>query len=765
MSMCGFVYCEERYEARMAQLQEDALAALEEADVEGDVEKFEAALGYNLTAQEQAVAKRAAQIAAQEAAEEQAAAHVESVIKLSASAPATADLEDTAHEAEAALAVSDDEALPTNADSDVVSPHAKRIKIAKSPVVPRSPEALRDALEEAQPVVMMEIDDESPVVLQTRMQEQVQISKDKIQAAQESGGDAAGLEVKQEEVARFNDAMPTPQTWQQQPAAELDITNDSAVPSSMVDLTIKPVTKPQPAPKPKPAPKQPEMTIAEMESLYMQVRKKKLQWTPDEEGFYMVLVFDASKPIKIDGTVPQGSGKTCQHSLGARHPTAMLKWVGPDGEYAADMPSSKLMCPCVFHNLPMDQLVSMQSISRDYVPSKKDLAQVPYLDTKIVKFDKPRNRAPFDWLCVDTKATTTVSLPVRMWDCDYFIEIGAPILGSYPLAFKEYCVKKDQQLIEMQNKLIIMGDNFSYLNELNLLMPTPVEALQNWSQHSEATIEEVVGRQAAIDIVDEEEAPHIKGKKKAAKDVKVPRRVYDDVVRNLPPKRKLVAQIGSLLMGKAFELPMVPLNIGIEDPKNKQHAPPVTGKRVGRQPGQMQRVAAPPTARATRASAPPPAPPPPPKPTKGNKGINTANNAAANTVTGGQPVPRASHPMPPHLEHLLPDLKSTAGAPSPHGSQSQNSDGSSLQSAAITEFKSQLCKITKSQDEVAVELKALRSENKELSTELLKVRNELAAKDAALSEVRKAKEEQIVMHQQWTAMCSSMLGTIEAIKK
>jgi regulator of replication initiation timing len=63
------------------------------------------------------------------------------------------------------------------------------------------------------------------------------------------------------------------------------------------------------------------------------------------------------------------------------------------------------------------------------------------------------------------------------------------------------------------------------------------------------------------------------------------------------------------------------------------------------------------------------------------------------------------------------------------------------------------------------ELAALRAENKKLLEELQTVKCDLASKNAAIKEVRQSKEEQARMHQQWTSMCTSMLGTIENIKK
>ena len=619
--MQGMIYPrDDRYKARLEKFQAEAKAALEEQKTESEIQEHTQSLGYNLTPYEVAVVERANKIAAVERAEEERRATFEKQIAAIASAGPFDE-----KEGEDDVNVSGDEGS-THSDSanghhsTHSTPAKKRFKPHQSPV-PRSPEALREAMEldDDPPAPMMDVNAElrpddllpdvfPPQVANTHfgssscyLQEEVETSKQRVFVAGFMHGDTRGLEVKREEMDRLSSLQPAPQPVDNAAASP---------PQPPVNVTPKVVAVPQPKPKPKPTKQVPAMSKEEMQTLYMQVRRKPLQWKPDEDGHFQVVVFNEPKPIKIDGTVPKGSGKTCQHSLGVRHPTAVLKWMMQDGDEVIEVPGvpqEKLHTPQVFHNLPMDQLVSIQSLSRDYVPSKKSFAVAPYLDSKIVKFDKPRNRAPFEWIIVETKATSTVTVPVRAWDCDYYLDIGAKLRGAYPEAFVEYCLVMDEQLIGVQNKSIASGDNFFYLNELKLLNPTPVDALLTWEQHSASTIEDVIGRQAAKEIVDEEEAPHCKGKKNP-KTVKVPRRVYDDVVRCLPPKRKLVAEMGSLLLGKTFELPMVPLNIGIEEPKNKPAASE-TQKKVGRQPGELKRAAPPTSTRATRGSAPPPPPP------------------------------------------------------------------------------------------------------------------------------------------------------------
>ena len=136
-------------------------------------------------------------------------------------------------------------------------------------------------------------------------------------------------------------------------------------------------------------------------------------------------------------------------------------------------------------------------------------------------------------------------------------------------------------------------------------------------------------------------------------------------------------------------------------------------------------------------------------------------------------MPQNSHQLPPHLQNLSPP--GFQGYQSSNSPSSLNSD-SSLHSAAVTELSAKLNKIMeKIQDqptdtsarELATmeELAALRTENKKLLEELQTVKCDLASKNAAIKEVRQSKEEQARMHQQWTSMCTSMLGTIENIKR
>ena len=335
--------------------------------------------------------------------------------------------------------------------------------------------------------------------------------------------------------------------------------------------------------------------------------------------------------------------------------------------------------------------------------------------------------------------------------------------GSYPDAFKEFVKDKDRQLMGLQNRLIATSDNLSFLNELNLLSPTPLDALRYWSSHSGAMLAEVVGRQAAVEILDEEESPHVKGKK-SSKDTLVSQQIYDEVIRAMGPKKKLVAGMGSILMGKNFELPLIPLNLKVDKKKTADMAAEAK-KPQGRQRGPMAKPAAVETGRVSTRGQKVPKPPAPPawsQPAKANKSNNTSANGAAKTVQGGSTLPSNSHVVPEHLQHLQ-QFRSPASSRS-------GVSADSLSSHAITELGksvaeavgSKLDQLSSQQTEAsAAEIAKLQTENEKLREALQKVTCELAAKDATLTEVRRNKEEQSQMHSQWTAMCNSMLGTIE----
>ena len=750
----------DRYKAIIEAFQAESDAAQEGVAIQEEIDIAQHKLGFGLTPQERAVADKAAAIAKMEQESDEAVSTAQHLADALAAAPSSDEV------------APESEHLPTMSDDDTPSsPNAKRFKPYESPSKPRSPQALKEALEEAkgETVTMMDIDTtlkdndmlpSAPVSEAAApadsniIQVEVQLAKAAISKAAKDGGAAAGLQMKKEEVARVEKL---------QPPAFKDVDSDSFTPYVPPDILNAQVNESRPGPK-----SQPAMSKEEMQMLYTQVRHVKLKWKPDEDGHYRVLEMQDDKPAKLDATVAKGAGKSCQGALGSKHPLGVLRlcYTGHDDQvyYVEDVEPMILRTPLVFHNKHMNQLVSMQSLSRDFVPSKKAFSVNTYIDSKMVKFAAPRNRAPFEWLSIDTKATLTVTVPVRMWDCDYLIDVLGPLDGQYPKQFVEYVADRDNQLMELQNRLIASGDNFSFLQEANMLQPTPCAAFARWNEHNKETLEEVVTRQAALDILNEEERPHMKGRKKEQIVSKV---IFDEILRALPPKRKLVVNMGSILFGRTIELPLVPPTLQCDD----KPPPKEPEKRAqGRQPGPMSQVPVTSTNRKTRAQAapkvtPPPPPVPPPLPTprvpkggfKKQTTKNTPANGAAGAVAGGAPLPWNSHPVPDHLAHLVGD--------SP-GGRSRSSD-SSLQSAAITELGNKLeTKLgsmldSKFQNMTLPELEKLRSENAKLLAELYEVKLQLASSSATVKALETAKSEQQQMHQQWTTMCNSMLGTIE----
>ena len=53
-------------------------------------------------------------------------------------------------------------------------------------------------------------------------------------------------------------------------------------------------------PKPTPATKQPSVSKDEMQALCLKVRRKKLQWHPDEDGHFQVVQFNEANSIIQD---------------------------------------------------------------------------------------------------------------------------------------------------------------------------------------------------------------------------------------------------------------------------------------------------------------------------------------------------------------------------------------------------------------------------------------------------------------------------------
>ena len=398
MSLLGYTWPPiDTYKERLEMFQNEALRAQEVLSNERQVEATAESLGYGMTAYERAVHDRAQEIAAAERRELETSSTEQRAAEVAAAAPSAEDMDDSVE----AVNVSDDEGKST--------PHAKRQKSYTSPMKVRSPLALEEAILESNGEVqrMMDIESELPqdtilhsspeaddLNLKPSLPEEIQASKDRIFIADFMQGGPAGVEVKKEEIDRLQGLDPQPKVWK-------------SVPQGTVDLTTPQPESVATAPKPKPK-AQPEMTREEMEMLYLTVRRKQLLWKADEDGHFHILEMDDDKPPRLDATVPKGTGKSCQGALGVKHASGVLKLCARvDGElqYVDGADGIPLFAPCVFHNSKMDSLVSMQSLSRDYVPSKKDFSVTAYVDSKVVKFDKARNRAPKEWLACDTKAT------------------------------------------------------------------------------------------------------------------------------------------------------------------------------------------------------------------------------------------------------------------------------------------------------------------------------------------------------------------------
>jgi len=140
-----------------------------------------------------------------------------------------------------------------------------------------------------------------------------------------------------------------------------------------------------------------------------------------------------------------------------------------------------LKCPDLVYHGALDQLLSIQTFGKDYLPSKNEMAHTLYSDSKRVKFHPPRNRAPMEWSTTDTKTTTNTSIPVRMWDLTKYCLIGQPLEGPYPKQFKDYCAEKGQELIELHNRLLAQSTSFEYMleNHADSWLPKPLDAVTN----------------------------------------------------------------------------------------------------------------------------------------------------------------------------------------------------------------------------------------------------------------------------------------------
>ena len=769
MSVLGFTWPPiEFLDSLTERWNADEEEALEEREALHDMDYLQASLGIGLTPQERVIQERAAKVAAQEAAENAEREQADALAQHAATRCEPASSQE--------------------GEVDSPSPAHKRHKPATtSPAkqnIPRSPEALREAVvDEAAVGQMMDLDADVTLLPHVGVQEraaEVEVSKAVIAQAAAENGDIAAARVKAEEVARHKQLTAQVNIGTEGGGDEINLEEPTPTP---------PVVSSQPAPLqniPRPQ-AQPEMSRLELEILYKTSRFKPLYWhhQPDEEGWFLTMEVINTKPIRLDATVQKGTGKGCAHSLGARWSQVFLRWCYTDAEGQIQyclkddqtlLDPIILKCPDLVYHGALDQLLSIQTFGKDYLPSKNEMAHTLYSDSKRVKFHPPRNRAPMEWSTTDTKTTTNTSIPVRMWDLTKYCLIGQPLEGPYPKQFKEYCAEKDQELIELQNRLLAQSTSFEYMleNHADLWLPKPLDAVTNWVAMEESTIHEIVARWSAVDIVNDEEEPHLKGKKKG--DLSVTKVVYDAVVKALPPKRKLVAAMGSLLTSKAFELPMVPLNITKKAEPKVIVKPPAPSDPVvqpsretrGRKPAKVTPPAPPPPpATRNRGAGPKPkAQPPQEEPPKSKATKNTAANSRNNCPPlGGQPTRQDE--MPEHLKHFntqQPNASNTTNSTSPQHSHPGSSVSalSSQDSEAITELNQQLKEMS---SKLGAEMEMLRKQNDELRMALAKEKCENAEKGARIEEIRNNAAEKDRMYQQWNNMCANMLGTIESIKK
>jgi hypothetical protein len=539
--------------------------------------------------------------------------------------------------------------------------------------------------------------------------------------------------------------------------------------------------------------KQPQMTVAEMQVLYIKCRQVKLQWEPDEEGCYLVPEVDSVDVIKMDSVVPHGTGKNCGSSLGAKYTQCHLRWCMLDdmGEeiYVPDMDPIVIRAPDILRQSKLNQLLSHQTTSHDFIPSVPQMAHTLYEDCKIVKFDKLGHQKPFAWSIVDTVASASKTTPVVLRDCEFLTKIGGALHGPYPDTFKEYVIKMDEKLMELANKALLVNEAYAWMREHHpeMFLPKPVEQLRLWSHaNDEDKIIEVCGENASHDIVYEECCPHMKGKRLGDRGVpvEVSKQQYDEVIKALPARRRLVQKMGCVLFEKeTFDLPVTPVDKFI---KKSEKPPPPSAKakaaasqkpKAGRPQGggQAKKVAE--SARSTRSAvatkkpAPPPfvpPPPPPPPPPLSNASMssknstrNTSQNAAAGTVPGGSPLPPFSH-----VSHDDPSQNLTSPGSNMSGSLT------SAQSAAMTErFDRQDAKLEKLTEKLEnrrtaeyADMMQVKSENMKLREQLALANCNLAAKTATITALERQAETTKTMQQQWTTMCNSMLGTIEVLQ-
>ena len=779
----------ERFKDQIEELLKDYWEGQQDKDSVAAHNQLASTLGQGLTPAEEAMIERAATIAREAKKEE---------VKVNTEAPAKAGVDDPPGT----------HCSASSSNADAQSPEAKRVKGMLPPDspsnqnIPRSPVAISHVLEslsECDTVPMSSTDNTEDVMILEDVSApaatptDVTTSKAKVMHAAEVGGDAASLAVKVEEVEKhekgYSAGVETswPKTKEAGPSSA----------SKALEVEEAKAAKDQDdAEKKEKKPARKLMSSVEMQQLYLTVRRRTLQWVPnseDEEGMqsYMVAEVDNEDVVRLDSVVTKGTGKSCGASLGARYSSVHLRWVmvNEEGEeeYLTPIEEEEVIhTPDILWSSKHSTWMSFQLSSHDFVPSKNEMAQMLYSDSKLVKFAKPRHNAPWEWLPVDTVASAAKNVPVQLFDFDTWIKIGDDVEGPFPQEFKDYVKFHDQKLVDLQNKMLLHQDNFLYLREKHsaFFLPKPVHALQNWSNQNVDILIQLTSEWAAHDIVKNEEDAATKNNKKA--DKTVPAQVYDDVVKALPPLRKMAARLGSVIFKKEFELPVTPLNIERRESsqtKGKREreqgrtatsaaAASRSTRNVGRQPGAMKKTAPAAASRDTRSkaapkAAPPPPPAPPPLPTKVK---NTPANAAAGNVSGGQPVPENSHPVNPNLAHLQIPMPQHG---SPHGSTSHGSTSSypsNLSSAAYTELNTKIDTVltkmssTKADEDKDKELSMLRAESASLRKSLMQATSELAASQARLEEVRDKEANAKQACERMEAMCKNVLKTMENLQ-
>ena len=147
------------------------------------------------------------------------------------------------------------------------------------------------------------------------------------------------------------------------------------------------------------------------------------------------------------------------------------------------VPEESITCPDLLFLPDTKQWLSFQVAAHDFVPSKNEMATTLYADSRLVKFDIPRNRAPKTWLTVDTASTASKNIPVRLFEAAEWIKIGSPVQGPYPQAFKTFVAERDAKLVDLQNKCLCEQIKFLWLRQHHhtVFLPKPVKALQTWS--------------------------------------------------------------------------------------------------------------------------------------------------------------------------------------------------------------------------------------------------------------------------------------------